>query len=135
MAILTIHYKLLSSLLLMKPINDIFPLLDKPIKIAITTHQKPDADAMGSSLALYNFLIQFGHAVTVISPTNWASWVNWMPGSKKVLDYELQFLADHAAKKILARKGHGAEADFGNKQAGVAEFSVAHGDFGESNLD
>ena len=65
-------------------------MLDKPTNIAITTHQKPDADAMGSSLGLCNFLIQFGHQVTVISPTNWASWVNWMPGAKKVLDYELQ---------------------------------------------
>jgi len=74
----------------MKAINDIFPLLDKPKRIVITTHQKPDADAMGSSLGLYNFLLQFGHTVTVVSPTNWASWVGWMPGSKKVLDYELQ---------------------------------------------
>ncbi|HMG67164.1 MAG TPA: DHH family phosphoesterase, partial [Chitinophagaceae bacterium] len=48
------------------------------------------ADAMGSSLGLYHFLVQFGHQVTVISPTNWAGWVNWMPGTKKVLDYELQ---------------------------------------------
>ena len=74
----------------MRAVNDIFPLLDKPVKIAITTHQKPDADAMGSSLGLYNFLIQFGHHVTVISPTNWANWVNWMPGARKVLDYEMQ---------------------------------------------
>jgi phosphoesterase RecJ-like protein len=74
----------------MKDINEIFPFLDKPKSIAITTHQKPDADAMGSSLGLYNFLKQFGHDVAVVSPTNWANWVNWMPGSKKVLDYELQ---------------------------------------------
>src|SRR5258705_6140700 len=70
----------------MKAINEIFPLLDKPVNIAITTHQKPDADAMGSSLGLYNFLIQFGHQVSVISPTNCASWVNWMPCSNKDLD-------------------------------------------------
>ncbi len=72
----------------MKPIQEIFPLLTVPRKIAITTHQKPDADAMGSSLALKHFLVQFGHEVTVISPTNWAGWVNWMPGAKEVLDYE-----------------------------------------------
>jgi phosphoesterase RecJ-like protein len=53
-------------------------------------HQKPDPDAMGSSLGLYNFLLQFGHDVTVISPTNWATWLNWMPGAGEVLDYELQ---------------------------------------------
>ncbi len=56
-------------------------------------HQKPDGDAMGSSLGLYHFLIQFGHAVTVISPTNWADFLNWMPGVKAVLDYERQMAA------------------------------------------
>jgi phosphoesterase RecJ-like protein len=43
---------------------------------------------MGSSLALYHFLNQFGHSVTVISPTNWATFLNWMPGCKTVLDFE-----------------------------------------------
>jgi bifunctional oligoribonuclease and PAP phosphatase NrnA len=56
--------------------------------VVITTHQKPDADAMGSSLALKNLLVQLGHSVTVISPTNWAGWVGWMEGAKAVLDYE-----------------------------------------------
>lgn len=51
-------------------------------------HQKPDADAMGSTLGLYHFLKQFNHSVTVISPTNWGRWVNWMPGVEQVLDYE-----------------------------------------------
>ena len=53
-------------------------------------HQKPDADAMGSTLGLYHFLVQFGHTVQVISPTNWARWLDWMPGVDTVLDYELQ---------------------------------------------
>jgi phosphoesterase RecJ-like protein len=43
---------------------------------------------MGSTLGLYHFLIQFGHQVTVISPTNWASFLSWMPGCDKVMDYE-----------------------------------------------
>ena len=73
----------------MKVLNEIFPLLSEPKKIAITFHQKPDADAMGSGLGLYNFLIQFGHTVSVISPTNWPAFLNWMPGAKKVLDFEL----------------------------------------------
>jgi phosphoesterase RecJ-like protein len=72
----------------MQPIQDIFPLLSQPKKVVITTHQKPDADAMGSSLALYHFLTQFGHSVTVISPTNWATFLNWMPACKNVLDFE-----------------------------------------------
>ena len=44
----------------MKPIEDIFPLLYQAKKIVIVPHQKPDADAMGASLALSNFLKQFG---------------------------------------------------------------------------
>ena len=74
----------------MKPLSDIFPLLPTPKNVVITFHQKPDADAMGSGLGLYNFLIQFGHKVTVISPTNWPGFLSWMPGAKKVLDFEMQ---------------------------------------------
>ncbi|HVZ98620.1 MAG TPA: bifunctional oligoribonuclease/PAP phosphatase NrnA [Chitinophagaceae bacterium] len=74
----------------MKPISEIFGLLETPRNIVITFHQKPDADAMGSALALYHFLIQFGHTVTVISPTNWAAFLNWMPAAKSVIDFESQ---------------------------------------------
>jgi phosphoesterase RecJ-like protein len=81
----------------MQPISEIFPLLPKPRKVVITTHQKPDGDAMGSSLGLYHFLKQFGHTVTVISPTNWAAFLNWMPDCKLVLDYESQTSLANAA--------------------------------------
>ena len=74
----------------MKDIRELFPLLKDPRKIIITFHQKPDADAMGSGLGLYHFLIQLGHEVTVISPTNWPGFLSWMPGCKKVLDFEMQ---------------------------------------------
>ena len=73
----------------MQPIEKIYPLLAEQRKVVITTHQKPDADAMGSSLALYHFLKKFGHKVTVISPTNWAGFLNWMPGSKEIIDFEV----------------------------------------------
>ena len=72
----------------MQPISNIFPQLNTQKQVVITMHQKPDGDAMGSTLALSHFLVQFGHHVTVISPTNWASFLNWMPGAKQVLDYE-----------------------------------------------
>ena len=51
-------------------------------------HQKPDPDAMGSSLALAGILSQLGHSVTVISPTNWPDFLKWMPGCKNVIDFE-----------------------------------------------
>lgn len=73
----------------MQPIQDIYAQLGEKKKIVITTHQKPDADAMGSSLGLYHFLKSFGHEVQVISPTNWARWLNWMEGTSEVIDFEL----------------------------------------------
>jgi bifunctional oligoribonuclease and PAP phosphatase NrnA len=73
----------------MQPITNIIPLLKEPRTIVIVMHQKPDADAMGSSLGLYHVLVSLGHEVTVISPTNWAEWLGWMPGADKVIDYEL----------------------------------------------
>jgi len=81
------HFPLILRLF-MQPIDNIFQALTSEKKIVITMHQKPDGDAMGSSLGLYHFLVQFGHTVNVISPTNWASFINWMPGCKAVVDYE-----------------------------------------------
>ena len=74
----------------MESLNLLYPQLLQPRKVVITCHQKPDGDAMGSSLGLYHFLTQFGHQVTVVSPTNWPDFLDWMPGAKQVLDYERQ---------------------------------------------
>ncbi|MFN4313378.1 MAG: DHH family phosphoesterase [Chitinophagaceae bacterium] len=75
---------------MMKSIREFYPLLKKPSRTVITMHQKPDADAMGSSLALAHFLRGLGHSVQVISPTNWAKWLDWMPGATEVVDYEAE---------------------------------------------
>jgi bifunctional oligoribonuclease and PAP phosphatase NrnA len=72
----------------MQPISNIYPQLTTAKKVVITMHQKPDGDAMGSTLGLYHFLVLLGHEANVISPTNWADNLNWMPGCKEVLDYE-----------------------------------------------
>ena len=74
----------------MQAIKNIFSLLQQPKKVVITMHQKPDADAMGSTLGLAHFLNKLGHSCTVISPTNWADFLDWMPGCDEVLDYESQ---------------------------------------------
>ena len=74
--------------LVMQSISAIYSELSIPKKVVITMHQKPDGDAMGSTLALYHVLTKMGHEVLVISPTNWTSFLDWMPGSKAVMDYE-----------------------------------------------
>jgi len=62
-------------------------LLAQPKKIVITTHHKPDGDAMGSSLGLYNYLIQQGHHTQVITPTDYPDFLSWMPGNAEVVIY------------------------------------------------
>ena len=73
----------------MQPIAHLYPLLQTERRVVITMHQKPDGDAMGSALAMFLFFKSLNHTVTVISPTNWAKFLNWMPGCKEVIDYEL----------------------------------------------
>lgn len=68
-------------------INQIKELLGSPKKIVITTHFKPDGDAMGSSLGLYNFLIRKGHEVAVITPSDYPSFLHWLPGNDYVINY------------------------------------------------
>jgi len=77
-------------------------LLAQPQKIVITTHHKPDGDAMGSSLGLYNYLIQQGHHVKVITPTDYPEFLSWMPGNEEVIIY-----TDHteAAATLIADAG------------------------------
>jgi len=72
----------------MQPVQSFYSQLNTPKNIVITSHQKPDGDAMGSSLGLLHFLKQLGHTVTYISPTNWADFLDWMPGSTEAINYE-----------------------------------------------
>jgi len=71
----------------MLDIASLTALLAQPKKVVITTHHKPDGDALGSSLGMYNYLIQLGHHVKVITPTDYPEFLHWMPGNGEVLIY------------------------------------------------
>ena len=62
--------------------------LSKPRKVLITTHHKPDADALGSSLGLAGYLKKKGHSVQVITPSDYPVFLAWMPGNEGVLAYD-----------------------------------------------
>lgn len=63
-------------------------LLTTPKKIAIIPHRSPDGDAMGSTLALYHFLLKLNHLPTVIAPNDFPNFLAWLPSSETVLIYE-----------------------------------------------
>lgn len=53
--------------------------LETPQNIVIIAHVTPDGDALGSTLALSDVLIQLGHTTTVVYPTIYGSTFSWMP--------------------------------------------------------
>lgn len=69
----------------MQNLQDLKELLSSPKKIVITTHHKPDADALGSSLALWGYLKKKKHDVKVITPTDYPAFLNWMNGNDEVI--------------------------------------------------
>lgn len=81
-------------------------LLATPKKIVITTHHKPDADALGSSLALYRYLSKKGHQAIVISPSDYPSFLDWMEGNDTVIIY------NESTKAVIEKTVADAEVVF-----------------------
>lgn len=69
-------------------LNAVKDLLSSPRNVVITTHHRPDGDAMGSSLGLYNYLILRNHKVSVITPSDYPDFLNWLPSNDKVINFE-----------------------------------------------
>ena len=78
-------------------LNQLKSFLSEPRKVVITTHKGPDGDAMGSSLALYNYLLKKGHSVHVITPNDYPIFLKWMKGEEYVIEYCFH---EEKAKKI-----------------------------------
>ena len=62
-------------------------LISNKHKIVITTHVNPDGDAIGSSLALYNYLINMGHEVNVVVPNDFPDFLKWMHNVDEILNF------------------------------------------------
>ena len=58
-----------------------------PCRIVILPHTSPDADALGSSLALGRYLQRKKHHVKIISPTEYPEFLAWMPDVARVMIY------------------------------------------------
>lgn len=82
----------------MLEISHLKEYLAEPKRIVITTHPKPDGDAMGSSLGLYNYLIQKGHQIQVITPTDYPKFLHWLPNNSEVIVFTEE---EEKAKKFV----------------------------------
>lgn len=68
--------------------NTILSYIQNANQVAILTHQSPDGDAMGSSLAMYHFIKSLGKEAQVIVPNAFPDFLAWMPGADTVLLYD-----------------------------------------------
>ena len=57
-------------------------------KIVIIAHVSPDGDALGSSLALYHFLIELDKQANVIVPNEFPDFLSWMKGAHDIIIHE-----------------------------------------------
>jgi phosphoesterase RecJ-like protein len=64
--------------------------LNRAGTVAILSHQGPDGDALGSSLALADFLLHHGKQVQVIYPDPFPEFLRFLPGAEKALIYTMQ---------------------------------------------
>tara|TARA_B100000161_G_scaffold265462_1_gene241814 strand:- start:5891 stop:6892 length:1002 start_codon:yes stop_codon:yes gene_type:complete len=69
-------------------IKELSKLLKEAKNIIIVTHNNPDGDAIGSSLALFHFLNKINIKATTITPNNHPSFLNWVPGIDELLIFE-----------------------------------------------
>lgn len=75
--------------------KEIYSYIQQANKVVILTHQSPDGDAMGSSLAMYHYVLSFNKQAQVIVPNAFPDFLAWMPGADTVLLYDAsQELAD-----------------------------------------
>ncbi|MBS1780039.1 MAG: DHH family phosphoesterase [Bacteroidetes bacterium] len=82
----------------MLPIQDVLPLLQTPRRIFITTHHKPDGDAIGSIMALYHYLTAKGHKATPVITSEMPDFLTWMPGAEDhIINYEAESKKAEAA--------------------------------------
>ena len=62
-------------------------LLSSKQNVVITTHVNPDGDAIGSSVALFNFLIKMGHDVSIIVPNDYPDFLKWMKSDELIINF------------------------------------------------
>jgi len=72
-----------------KILESIKSILSTNKKIILIPHSSPDADALGSCLALFHFL-KNDNCVSIISPNEFTEILKFLPGSENVIVYESQ---------------------------------------------
>lgn len=77
--------------------NQFDAILLEPKRFTLACHVNPDGDAIGSMLAMAEFLKLKGHQVKMVCANAFPEFLAWMPGSEDILVYEKEGEACDAA--------------------------------------
>ncbi|MDR2683560.1 MAG: bifunctional oligoribonuclease/PAP phosphatase NrnA [Dysgonamonadaceae bacterium] len=89
---------MLNKIILENSIQKAKKMIEQGDKIVIVTHVSPDGDAVGSSLALYHFLLEWGKEVNVLVPNNFPGFLKWMDGARDIIVAEWR---ENTAKELI----------------------------------
>lgn len=100
-------------------------VIQSPKRFALACHVNPDGDAIGSVLAMAEFLKGYGHEVKMVVANDFPEFLQWMPGAEDFIVFEKD--AD-TCKEAIA----GAECimmlDFNNLSRG----GILHNEIGKT---
>ncbi|MFA7448613.1 MAG: bifunctional oligoribonuclease/PAP phosphatase NrnA [Weeksellaceae bacterium] len=64
--------------------EDLKNLLSQPKRIVLIPHRNPDGDAIGSTLAMAQYLTKKRHSCDIVSPNDFPKFLKWMEGAKNI---------------------------------------------------
>lgn len=94
-------------------------------RIVLACHVNPDGDAIGSVLALSEFLTGFGHEVKMVVANDFPEFLHWMPGAEDFLVFEKQ---SDACKEAIAEAECIMMLDFNN----LSRSGILHNEIGKT---
>lgn len=81
---------MLKRIITPKEAEQVKKLFSECKNVVVVTHTSPDGDAIGSSLALKEYLQRKGKNVTVVVPNIFPDYLKWMNDADKIVIYERQ---------------------------------------------
>ena len=100
-------------------------VIQSPKRFTLACHVNPDGDAIGSVLAMSEFLRRKGHAVKMVVANDFPGFLHWMPGAEDFLVFEKN---EEACKMAISEAECVMMLDFNNLSRG----GVLHNEIGKT---
>ena len=102
-------------------------VIQSPKRIVLACHVNPDGDAIGSVLAMSEFLRARGHEVKMVVANDFPGFLHWMPGCEEILVFEKN---DVACKKAIAEAECIMMLDFNS----LSRSGILHNEIGKTRV-